>query len=89
MRLSNKNKLLIAHLNINLLRNKFEALNCVLSRKIDILIIAERKIDDTVPTNPFCVDDDMPPQVVSEGKKIFENSNTPFSNKFQGSVYSS
>ena len=61
MRLSTKNKLLIAHLNINSTRNKLESLKCVISRNIDILIIAETKIDDTFPTNQFCIGGYMPP----------------------------
>ena len=39
LRLSTKNKLLIAPLNINSIRSKLEALKCVVSRNIDILII--------------------------------------------------
>ena len=61
MRLSTKNKLLIAHLNINSIRNKIEALKCVVSGNIDILIIAETKVDDTFPTSQFCIDGYMPP----------------------------
>ena len=40
LRLSNKNSLLIAHLNINSIRNKLEALKCLISKNIDILITA-------------------------------------------------
>lgn len=48
LRLSNKKNLLIAHLNINSIRNKLEALKCLISKNIDILIIAETKIDETI-----------------------------------------
>ena len=61
MQLSTKYKLLIAHLNINSIRNKLETLKCVVSRNIDIPIIVETKIDDTFPTNQFCNGDYMPP----------------------------
>ena len=61
MRLSNKSNLLIAHLNINSIRNKLEALKCLISRNIVILIIAETKIDETFPTNQFLIDGYMPP----------------------------
>ena len=61
MRLSNKNSLLLAHLNINSIRNKLEALTCLISKNIDILIIAETKIDETFPTNQFLIDGYMPP----------------------------
>ena len=61
LRISNKNSLLIAHLNINSIRNKLEALKCLISKNIDILIIAETKIDETFPTNQFLIDGYMPP----------------------------
>ena len=61
LRLSNKNSLLIAHLNINSIRNKLEALKFLISKNIDILIIAETKIDETLPTNQFLIDGYMPP----------------------------
>ena len=61
LRLHNKNSLLIAHLNINSIRNKLEALKCLISKNIDILIIAETKIDETFPTNQFLIDGYMPP----------------------------
>ena len=61
MRLSTKNKLLIAHLNINSIRNRLESLKCLVSRNVDILSIVDTKIDDTFPTNQFCIDGYMPP----------------------------
>ena len=61
LRLSNKNSLLIAHLNVNSIRNKLEALKCLISKNIDILITAETKIDETLPTNQFLIDGFMPP----------------------------
>ena len=43
MRKKNPNHIIIAHLNINLIRNKFEMLKEV-GNKIDILLISETKL---------------------------------------------
>ena len=65
LRLKNFNKLIIAHLNINSLRNKFEFLISLIDDNIDILMISETKLDQSFPTNqfmingfsaPFCLD---------------------------------
>ena len=48
MRIKHVNKLIIAHLNINSLRNKFEFLG-----KVEILIISETKIDESFPLGQF------------------------------------
>ena len=61
LQLSNKNSLLIAQLNINSISNKLEALKCLISKNIDILIIAVTKIDETLPTNQFLTDGYMSP----------------------------
>ena len=47
----NPNRIIIAHLNINSIRNKFEILREVLGNKIDILLISETKLGDTFPPN--------------------------------------
>ena len=47
----NPNGIIIAHLNINPIRNKFEILREVLGNKIDILLISETKLGDTFPPN--------------------------------------
>ena len=51
------NKLIIAHLNINSLRNKFEFLVEFTWGKIDILMISETKIDESLPLGQFKVND--------------------------------
>ena len=43
MRIKHVNKLIIAHLNINSLRNKFEFLVEFIRGKVDILMISETK----------------------------------------------
>ena len=49
IRVSNLNRVIIGHLNINSLRNKYEALKSVINGNIDILVITETKIDQSFP----------------------------------------
>ena len=49
----NPNKIIIAHLNINSIRSKFEFLKELISNNIDILLISETKLDETFPTGQF------------------------------------
>ena len=44
-KIANYNRIVIAHLNINSLRNKFDSLRAMISENIDILVITEPKID--------------------------------------------
>ena len=41
-------KLIMGHLNINSIRNKFDALSLIFKNNVDILIISETKLDDKV-----------------------------------------
>ena len=56
LKLNNVNRLVIGHLNINSLRNKFESLKLLASGYIDILVITETKLDDTFPSQQFAID---------------------------------
>ena len=47
--------IIFSHLNINCIRNKFEYLKEVVSNHVDILVIAETKIDKPFPTVQFIV----------------------------------
>ena len=49
------NKLIIAHLNINFLRNKFEFSVEFIRGKVGILTISEKKIDKSFPLGRFKV----------------------------------
>ena len=51
LRLKNVNKLIIANLNINSLRNKFKFLIFLIKDDIDVLMISETKLDEIFPTN--------------------------------------
>ena len=53
--IKNPKQLIIAHLNINLLRNKFDQLKILVQDKIDILEVTENKLDDTLPDSQFHV----------------------------------
>ena len=46
------NKVIVGHLNINSLKNKFEALQYVINRNLDILLL-ETKLDDSFPSAQF------------------------------------
>ena len=52
-RKTNLNKLIIAHLNVNSLKNKLEFLKEQIQDNIDILMISETKIDASFPIGKF------------------------------------
>ena len=53
LRKKNLNKLIIAHLDVNSLRNKLEFLKEQIQDNIDILMISETKIDASFPIGKF------------------------------------
>ena len=53
VRIKNPNRLIIAQLNINSIRNKFDSLQNIIKGYIDILVITESKIDSSFPVNQF------------------------------------
>ena len=55
-RLKNPNRLTIAQLNINSLRNKLYSLVGMLHNNLDILLISEIKIDSSFPTTQFQIE---------------------------------
>ena len=55
-RKNNQNKLVIAHLNINSFRKKFELLNERTKGNVDILLISETKINESFPDCQFKID---------------------------------
>ena len=57
----NPNRLIIAHININSIRNKFEMLKATITDKTDILLISETKLDSSFPVNQFLIDGFTPP----------------------------
>ena len=55
MKRNSPRKLILDHVNINSIRNKFDALTCIIGNNIDIILIFETKIDDTFPTAQFFI----------------------------------
>ena len=53
IRRRNINRLIFAQLNINSLRNKFESLQHMIHKNIDVLLISETKIDSSFPSAQF------------------------------------
>ena len=49
MKENSPNKIIVGHLNINTLRNKFEALQFIINRNLGILL-SEAKLDDAFPS---------------------------------------
>ena len=49
IRLKNGNRIIIGHLNINSIRNKFETIVNIIEKNIDIFMISETKIDNSFP----------------------------------------
>ena len=56
IRIRNLNKIVIGHLNINSLRNKFDFLVTQVKGYIDILVISETKLDERFPIGQFLID---------------------------------
>ena len=53
IRLKNSNRLIIAQLNINSLRNKFDFLVQIMSNNVDLFLVSETKIDSSFPNAQF------------------------------------
>ena len=56
IRSKNPNRLIIAQLNINSLRNKFDSLVEILQSNVDMLFISETAIDSSFPTAQFKIE---------------------------------
>ena len=55
LHLKNFKKLIIAHLNTNSLRNKFEFLIFIIKDKVDVLMVSETKLDQSFSTNQYMI----------------------------------
>ena len=55
LRCNDLNKLALAHLNINTIRNKFELLSKQVIGNVDVLMISETKINDSFPIGNFLI----------------------------------
>ena len=61
IRVKNIHRVIISHLNINSIRNKFVALSDMVKNKIDIMLISETKLDTSFPNSQFHIDGFSPP----------------------------
>ena len=61
IKIQNVNRLVIAQLNINSLKRKFDTLKEVIQENIDVLVITESKLDDSFPTAQFTIEGFSPP----------------------------
>ena len=55
IRITNLNRIVISHISINVIRNKFELLAEAVMGNVDILMVTETKIDKSFPTSQFIV----------------------------------
>ena len=53
MKIQFPEKLIIAHLNISSIRNKFDSLSFMIKNNVDILLISETKLDDPFSSSQF------------------------------------
>ena len=56
LRVRNTGRVIIGYLNINSVRNNFDALREIVSQSLDVLMIAETKLDATIPTGQFAIE---------------------------------
>ena len=56
LKLSNANRLIISHININSIRNKFDELKYKIQGNVDKCVISETKLDIICPSTQFCFD---------------------------------
>ena len=56
LKLKNVNRLIVGHLNINSIRNKFHPLVKIIKNNIDILVLTETKLDSSFPFIQFDID---------------------------------
>ena len=69
IRVKNIHRVIISHLNINSIRNKFEALSDIIKNKIDIVLISETKLDSSFPNSLFYIDGFSPPYRKNRNKR--------------------
>ena len=55
LKLNNANKIVIRHLNINSIRNKFDSFKYLIDENIGIILLSETKLNDTFPVNQFII----------------------------------
>ena len=61
LRRTNTNRIIIGHLNINSIRNKFDDLRNLITQNVDILLISETKLDASFTPKQFYLENYSPP----------------------------
>ena len=61
LRIKNIDRILLGHINLNSIRNKFHTFADLIKGKIDILLISETKIDSSFPSSQFEIHGYTPP----------------------------
>ena len=56
IRMRNIDKIIVAHLNINTLRNNFDGLIGQITDNVDILMVSETKLDVSFPVSQFVIE---------------------------------
>ena len=74
---------MIGQLNINSIRNKFEMLTSLIANEIDVLLLSERKLDDTFQLEQFLISGFAKPLRLDRNSKgggimLFIRDNIPF-----------
>ena len=69
LRLKNSNKVIIGHININSLRNKFELLTEMVWHKVDLLMISETKLHSLFRNTQFYMKSYSKPYRLDRNKK--------------------
>ena len=82
IRLKNINNAVIAYLNVNSYRNKYDSLKVLIPGNLDIMILSEMKLDDSFPTSQFLIEGFKEPFRVdkyrySGGTLIYINEQIP------------
>ena len=57
LHLKNPKNIIFSYLNINSFRNKFKNMSSLISKNVDILKVAETKLDSSFPTAQFLIPD--------------------------------
>ena len=61
IKIQNVNRLIIAQLNINSIKQKLDTLKEIIQDNIDVLVITETKLDETFPSAQFNIEGFRPP----------------------------
>ena len=56
IRVTNLNRIIIGHLNVNSFAEKIDSLKVIIPGNIDVMVIGESKLDDSYPNSQFLID---------------------------------